>query len=286
MPDGKAWPRITVVTPSLNQGRFIEETIRSVLLQGYPDLEYIVVDGGSSDETLEILRRYESVPAMQWICERDEGQAHAIEKGFSRSTGAILAWLNSDDLYVQKGVLCRVATVLAAQPRADIVTAGGVDLREDGSWDRQLSVNVGRLCHRHLRYAPLILQPATFFRRSVAETTAMSRDLHYAFDWDFFLRASKRHGLLGVNETWAGQRIHSGTKTNTGGAARIEELLTVTARGLGRGSWQYLFLRSIATLYRGVQRAPEPVRRPAMKAVVNASRLMGVLTRGHVTPIL
>src|SRR5262245_9476631 len=93
LPGGTPWPRISIVTPSFNQGQFIEETIRSVLLQGYPDLEYVIFDGGSVDNSVEIIRRYEGWLSF-WISERDNGQSHAINKGFRKSTGMIRAWLN------------------------------------------------------------------------------------------------------------------------------------------------------------------------------------------------
>ena len=99
MPNGKPWPRISIVTPSYQQGEFIERTIRSVLLQGYPNLEYIVVDGGSTDNTQEVLRRY-AAELDVCISEADEGQVDAINKGFQHSTGEILAWLNSDDMHL------------------------------------------------------------------------------------------------------------------------------------------------------------------------------------------
>jgi glycosyltransferase involved in cell wall biosynthesis len=107
-PDGLQWPRITVVTPSFNQGRFIEETIRSVLLQGYPNLEYVVIDGGSADDSVEVIKRY-SPWLSYWESEKDRGQSHAINKGMSHATGDIVAWLNSDDLYLPSA-LFRVAT--------------------------------------------------------------------------------------------------------------------------------------------------------------------------------
>ena len=108
MPDGHPWPRISIVTPSFNQGQFIEETIRSVLLQGYPNLEYIIIDGGSKDGTVEIIRKYEPW-LTYWVSEPDRGQSHAINKGLARCTGEIFNWINSDDL------LCPGALVAIAQ---------------------------------------------------------------------------------------------------------------------------------------------------------------------------
>ena len=97
--DGFTWPRITIVTPNYNQGQFIEETIRSVLLQGYPNLEYIIIDGGSTDNSVEIVKKYEQYLAY-WVSEPDRGQSHAINKGFERCTGDYVAWMNSSDCYM------------------------------------------------------------------------------------------------------------------------------------------------------------------------------------------
>jgi glycosyltransferase involved in cell wall biosynthesis len=113
------WPKITVVTPSFNQGRYIEETIRSVLLQGYPNLEYLIIDGGSTDDTLTVVHRYEPW-ITKWVSEADEGQADAINKGFALSTGELLCWLNSDDLFYA-GHLHRMAAAFVDHPDVDFI---------------------------------------------------------------------------------------------------------------------------------------------------------------------
>lgn len=121
MEDGREWPRITVVTPSLDQAEFLEMTLRSVQLQGYPNLEHIVVDGGSTDGSVEILERYDPW-LTHWVSEPDHGQSHAINKGFARATGQVLAWLNSDDTYFP-GTLRAAAEALAGEERKIFVGA-------------------------------------------------------------------------------------------------------------------------------------------------------------------
>jgi len=125
MPDGSHWPRISIVTPSYNQGQFLEETIRSVLLQGYPNLEYMIMDGGSTDESVAIMRKYEPWLAY-WVSQPDDGQAAAIAEGFRRATGEILAWINSDDRYLP-GAFARVGRFFARHPKL-VFGSGDVEM--------------------------------------------------------------------------------------------------------------------------------------------------------------
>src|SRR5258707_6129118 len=119
----RLFPRISVVTPSFNQGAYLERTICSVLDQKYPNLEYLVIDGGSTDESVEIIKRYER-HLTYWVSEPDTGQSNAINKGFARTTGTILAWLNSDDRYLPE-TLGAVAAAAAAHPDADVFVGTG-----------------------------------------------------------------------------------------------------------------------------------------------------------------
>lgn len=179
----RRWPRITVVTPSYNQGEYLEETIRSVLLQGYPDLEYIVVDGGSTDESVEIIQRYQAHLAW-WVSEKDRGQTHAINKGFERATGEIFAYLNSDDVY-EPGALFAAAEVFLAG--AEWVVGEVSCFSEDGgSWPfPQLP---GRSFTRWFLGCP-ISQPGVFWSARLHRDTGPFReDLRYVMDYEYWLR--------------------------------------------------------------------------------------------------
>ena len=116
--DGSQWPRITVVTPSYNQGIYLEETIRSVICQGYPNIEHIIIDGGSSDDSIEVIQKYEPWISY-WVSEKDKGQAHAINKGFRKSTGAWVGWQNSDDTYAPR-TFAAIAEAELLYPNVDV----------------------------------------------------------------------------------------------------------------------------------------------------------------------
>jgi glycosyltransferase involved in cell wall biosynthesis len=188
-------PKLTVITPSFNQGKFIERTIRSVLDQGYPNLEYVIVDGGSTDETLEIIRRYEDRLAW-WVSEPDDGQSHAINKGLERTSGEIVAYLNSDDYYLP-GALETAVGALERNGRSWV--AGGAFDVEEGDHPKRLRVwrpkppsyCEGRLRGRHwwMLVPWHVPQPSSFWRREVFEQLGTFRtDMHFAFDAEFMLR--------------------------------------------------------------------------------------------------
>jgi glycosyltransferase involved in cell wall biosynthesis len=234
MPDGRAWPRVTIVTPAYNHARFLEATLRSVLLQGYPALEYIVVDGGSTDGTIEILRRYEPWLAS-WVSEPDEGQTDAINKGFAPASGEIMAWLNSDDLY-GPGALATVARYFAAQPQCALLYGRGWYIDEEGM--RTGSCEWIRPFDRHVFVTSnFILQPAAFWRRRLwDEAGELDVSCRWVMDWEWLLRATavtEPHYLPMPLASW---RMHDDIKTVTGGRARRAEIAAVS-RCYG-GFWQ------------------------------------------------
>jgi len=219
-PNGAPWPRISIVTPSYNQGQFIEETIRSVLLQGYPDLEYIIIDGGSEDESVEIIREYE--PWLHhWISEADAGQADAINRGFEKSTGEVLAYVNSDDFYL---------------PDA-LGAVGEVFSQSDVQWTIGHSLFVdhqGRLLRK--RWCPPVTfnsllfwrqgfsQPAAFWRReSFLSSGGLDATLQFCLDYDLFFRLAQRERPERVRAFLAAARVHPESKTSTMDAVREAE---------------------------------------------------------------
>lgn len=204
-------PKISIVTPSFNQAQYIEETIKSVLSQDYPCLEHLVIDGGSTDGTLDILRRYES--HLHWVSEPDRGQADAINKGFHQCTGEIVAWLNSDDLYLP-GALHQVANLFNQHPGVDVVYGDYHLIDQTGRLlltRREISFDYNILLYG-LNY---ISQPATFFRRGVFDSVGYLDDtLHYGLDWEYWLRIASHGGRFAHLPSYlAATRWHTQAKT-------------------------------------------------------------------------
>ncbi len=213
MPDGRPWPRISVVTPSWNQARYIEATIRSVLLQRYPNLEYFVMDGGSTDGSVDVIRRYDAW-ITGWVSEPDRGQTHAINKGLERATGQIFTWLNSDDMLLPNA-LYRVALLYGQKPDA-VGWAGGCYLiSPDG---RLLATEMPRgLTQPELAdwyHTGYIFQPSCFFAAAAyRKIGGLDESLHYAMDFDLWLRLAAEGEYAATDEILAAAVIHDEAKS-------------------------------------------------------------------------
>lgn len=210
---GCPWPRVTVVTPSYNQARFIEETLRSVLLQGYPRLEYFVIDGGSNDGSVEIIKRYAPFLA-RWTSERDRGQSHAINKGFAWATGDIVAWINSDDVY-RPGAIAAAVEEFLRNPRAGLVYGRASDCDEHG-------VPMDRYKGRPfslddmIRGGTPIAQPSAFFDKRVLDKAGhLDESLHYTMDYDLWLRLAAAADVVFVDAIWSDFRHYPESKSGT-----------------------------------------------------------------------
>lgn len=238
------YPKITIVTPSYNQGQFLEETILSVVSQEYPNLEYIVIDGGSTDNSAEIIRKYEEHLAY-WVSEKDEGQAHAINKGFARSTGDILGWLNSDDFYLPATLHVVAGQLDIAEP--ELLFGNCRHFKQDRSLEYGSDVEEA---HRKIKLAlaDYIIQPSSFWTRKTWEQTGeLDQKLTFSFDWDWFIRAQKAGTKFKpVARYLSSYRIHAAHKTGTGGSKRLAELSSIYLRYSGAGPEQ-AFKRAIAS---------------------------------------
>jgi glycosyltransferase involved in cell wall biosynthesis len=180
-------PRISIVTPSYNQGGFLEATIRSVILQSYPNLEYFVIDGGSTDESLDIIRKYKKW-IDYWVSEEDRGQSHAINKGFGLASGTLLGWLNSDDLYMP-GTLLAAATAWR-QSMTDVISGNTIFIDEEGHSEgkgiRSIRPELSDLLRIRKNTVP---QQSTFWTRSCWERFGpLEEKNHYSMDWELWIK--------------------------------------------------------------------------------------------------
>ena len=214
LPDGTPWPRISIVTPSFNQAQFLEETIRSVLLQGYPNLEYIIIDGGSIDGSVDIIKKYEPWLAY-WVSESDRGQSHAINKGIQKATGKILFWLNSDDICLP-GVFRLVAQTFQNNPQRSLVI-GQARLID------QVGEIIGELRSTFTSWEELVTNPrnsvrqiSTFFLRSLFDELGLvDESLHIAMDTELLVRFTQYYNPLILDEYLTAYRTHPRAKTYT-----------------------------------------------------------------------
>jgi glycosyltransferase involved in cell wall biosynthesis len=271
-------PKISIITPSLNQGQFLEETLRSVLSQGYPSLEYIVTDGGSTDGSVDLIRRYED-QLTYWVSEPDQGQANAINKGLARATGDIVAYINSDDVYLS-GSLAAVATHFSEHPNCKWL-CGDTVLFGERQRSELVRTVVPKSAAHCLSWAYKAPQPGMFWRRELVGNGFDER-WRYCFDHELYVRlllAGYRCEHLPISV--AGYRLHENSKTvaESSGFDRefdeIAEIYEEQLHGSGRRwSWATRLLRrsyaagqagntreAAANLLRALLVHPEGVRR-------------------------
>ena len=209
-------PLVSIVTPSYNQGEFLEATIRSVLEQEYPSIEYLVVDGGSTDGSVEIIRRYES-RIHWWVSEKDAGQSDAINKGLRRARGEIIGWLNSDDVYEQ-GAIASAVDVFLTHPQAGLVYG---DARSIDAQGKQFNLMRARQYDLvDLLSFEIICQPASFMKRSVLEqVNYLDPSYHLLMDHLLWILMAQKAPILYTPQIWASARYHAQAKNRTRGAA-------------------------------------------------------------------
>lgn len=244
-PDGSDWPRISIVTPSYNQGQFIEETIRSVLLQGYPNLEYIIIDGGSTDNSVEIIKRYEHY-LTYWISESDRGQSHAINKGWEKCTGNYLAWINSDDCYLSDALSNTVKIFL--EYNCDFIygtTYIGSSIEEktliEGKGIRDFKLKDLLKFFYGVDY--IIPSQSVFITKSILKQIGLlDENLHYCMDLDLFIRIRLANPMFCRNsEPICFYRIHDMSKTSMQNQPMRSEAIAIAKKYshfLRRQDWQ------------------------------------------------
>lgn len=249
---------VSVITPSYNQAAFLEQTLRSVLDQGYPELEYIVVDGGSTDGSLDIIQRYADRLAW-WASEKDSGQAEAINKGMQRAHGEVVAWLNSDDIYLP-GAIAGAVAALGAHPDAVLVYGNTRAVDAAGRTlnvlrYRQLSLD-DLLCYE------IIGQPAVFMRRAAYEAAGgLDPSYHFMLDHQLWVKIALQGPILHVGEEWAAARYHPQAKNRA------------QATGFAREAWRLLeWMQAEPRLQPALQRVGPRARASVLR--VNARYLL------------
>lgn len=218
-------PLVSIITPSYNQGRFIRETIESVLSQDYDNVEYIIIDGGSTDNTLEIIKEYED--RITYISEKDNGQSDAINKGFRMAHGEIVAWLNSDDVYEPK-CISRAVEEFQQNPKLGLLYGEGYIIDEKSEKIRIFEHTQEFDLWKLVNFWDYIMQPTTFFRADYLKQVGyLDEHLHYCMDWDLWIKLANVGAVKYIPDILACSREYCETKTSMGGNERLKEICSL-----------------------------------------------------------
>lgn len=229
--------KITVVTPSYNQGIYIERTIQSVLSQNIEELEYIIMDGGSTDNTIDILKKYGE--RLIWKSEKDKGQTDAVNKGIRAASGDIIGWLNSDDIYYP-GAIVKIKKIFEEYPGVNVVYGNANHIREDDSIIEEYYTE--DFNYERLKDVCFICQPSLFFRKKLVDQYGYLDDtLQYCMDYDYWLRLGKGEQFFRLNDLIAGSRLYEDNKTLGARRKVHEEMLVMQEKNLGKASEKWIY---------------------------------------------
>lgn len=240
-PYASSQPLVSIITPSFNQGHYLEAAIRSVLAQDYPRIEYFIVDGGSKDNSVEVIQQYANRLAW-WVSEKDRGHADALNKGFGRANGEILAWLNSDDEYTSPTVVSEAVAYLTAHPQVGMVYAGANLTDHHGAV-------IGSFPARQTSYQAMlrgsvhIPQATTFFRTDLyRQVGPLSLELFFGFDYDLWVKLARVSQVQYLPRLWANFRLHDAGKSVVNDDRCYPDMMRVAQRETGKKA-SALYLR-------------------------------------------